>query len=117
MGVTGSNNELKGELHIGYDLNDPLRNYFYGEVTALTVKQLMNAFNRTVVLPQVIESSHFPHGLLVSYTSNPNGEWFFLAALCEWCFMVDFFTDCVLFCEKYKILSFRAQADRKKNKN
>ncbi|XP_065654240.1 uncharacterized protein LOC101235976 isoform X2 [Hydra vulgaris] len=73
LGIIDSKNALKGELHIGYNPNDPSANYFYGEINSLTVKNLLNAFNKTVMLPQVIESSYFPHGLLVSYSSNPYG--------------------------------------------
>lgn len=74
FGVMGSGNEIKAKLFFGFDPVDPTGNYFYGKIEKLTVDDFIKAFNKTISLPGPVKDSGFPKGLVLAFTSNPDGK-------------------------------------------
>ena len=97
---------IKTALYFGLDRISVIENYFYGEISSLTIPSILKAFAFTSTLPKPLHEIGFPKGVKVSYALKnkmlPNGvlipRGFFLSGI-------------------VKILFFEANADIKLNLN
>lgn len=66
---------IKAKGYFGINPANPLENYFYADISALTLESIGNAYNFSVAsLPAPVRDMGFPNGLTIAFTSNPDGK-------------------------------------------
>ena len=70
LGLQGNGAEIEAPLHMSYNVEKPSASTFYANFTTITLMDLLQAFTITVKLPEVLETSRFPSGLMLTYSGN-----------------------------------------------
>ena len=62
---------IKAVMYFGIDLANPVNNYFFGNVSKLTLPSVLAAFDYRPSLPKALYEIGFPDGVSASYASVP----------------------------------------------
>lgn len=66
--------KLVSDVSIGFSASNPQDNFFYAPLSKITIGSLVEAFDITVELPEVLVNTLFPEGLIVGFSTNPKGR-------------------------------------------
>ena len=80
VGKIGSGEELSTRSSINFNPVNALENYFYGEVSSISLRKIIKAFQWKLELPKVLKDTRFPDGLVIGFTLNPKGNRFCILA-------------------------------------
>ena len=70
LGLQGNGAEIEAPLNFTYIIDKPLSSTFYANFSTITLRDLLDAFTITVKLPEVLETSTFPTGLMLTYSGK-----------------------------------------------
>ena len=70
LGLQGNGAEIQATVHILYNTDTPMMSTFYGNFTKISIRRLLRAFTIDVALPEVLETSTFPTGLMLTYSGK-----------------------------------------------
>ena len=85
FGKIGTGKEIKTKLYFGFNPRDPRGNYLYAKVNKLTIRALLDAFEKNINLPEKVKDSGFPEGLVIGFTQNPDGKTLILYSIFYTC--------------------------------
>ena len=68
LGLQGNGAEIEAPLHFTYNIKKPVSSTFYANFSTVTLRDLLKAFTISVKLPEVLETSSFPTGLMLTYS-------------------------------------------------
>ena len=71
IGIIGNGKEIRTTVAMRLDLQNPVKNYYYGHISKFTLSALLNAFDVSLPIPPIIGDMGFPNGLHVSFSSSP----------------------------------------------
>ena len=73
IGLIGNPNAelIKAAMYFGIDLANPVNNYFFGNVSKLTLPSVLAAFDYRPSLPKALNEIGFPDGVSASFASVP----------------------------------------------
>ncbi|XP_047124032.1 uncharacterized protein LOC101234357 isoform X1 [Hydra vulgaris] len=73
LGKIGSGEEISTRSIINFNPINVLETFFYGEVSSISLRKIIKAFQWKLELPKVLKDTRFPDGLLIGFTLNPKG--------------------------------------------
>lgn len=70
LGLQGNGAEIEAPVRISYNSESPALSSFYANFSSISLKSLLKAFTIDVALPEVLEESRFPTGLMLTYSGK-----------------------------------------------
>ena len=75
--IGGNFTEIIAYSTIGLSITNPLENFFYADIGAISLPTLLGAFNMNLIqLPEVLYRTRFPEGLVIGSSANPAGRYY-----------------------------------------
>jgi len=70
LGLQGNGAEIEAPVHLAYNSEAPLLSSFYANFSSISLESILEAFTIDVALPEVLEESRFPTGLMLTYSGK-----------------------------------------------